>query len=129
VSGNAIIVPWAIALDGNDHIWVSKFTYALPAIVELCGYRTDTCPSGMRMDDSISPPGGYVGGGLQMQVDIAIDQAGDVWVSNNWQDRQAGLEEVPEARSSLAAGQGLVVFYDMAKSVRPPLIGLARPLD
>jgi hypothetical protein len=128
VSGNGIVVPWAIAVDGNDHIWVSNFTYALPGIVELCGYRIDTCPPGMKMGDPISPPGGYVGGGLQMQIDIAIDPAGDVWVSNNWQDWQAGIERVPEARSTLAAGQGLVVFYGMAKPVRPPQIGPARPL-
>jgi len=129
VSGNGIVVPWAIAVDGNDHIWVSNFTYALPGIVELCGYRTDTCPPGMKMGDFISPPGGYVGGGLQMQVDIAIDPAGDVWVSNNWQDWEAGIERVPEARSTLAAGQGLVVFYGMAKPVRPPQIGPARPIE
>jgi hypothetical protein len=128
VSGNGIVVPWAIAVDGNDHIWVSNFAYALPGIVELCGYRTDTCPPGMKMGDPISPPAGYVGGGLQMQVDIAIDPAGDVWVSNNWQDWQAGIERVPEARSTLAAGQGLVVFYGMAKPVRAPQIGPARPL-
>jgi hypothetical protein len=128
VSGNGIVVPWAIAVDGNDHIWVSNFTYPLPGIVELCGYRTDTCPPGMKMGDPISPPDGYVGGGLQMQIDIAIDPAGDVWVSNNWQDWQAGIERVSEARSTLAAGQGLVVFYGMAKPVRPPQIGPAKPL-
>jgi len=36
--------------------------------------------------DQISPPGGYVGGGLQMQTDIAVDPAGNVWAMNNWQD-------------------------------------------
>ncbi len=36
--------------------------------------------------DAISPPGGYVGGGLQLQVDVGIGPAGDVWVTNNWQD-------------------------------------------
>jgi hypothetical protein len=128
VSGNGIVVPWAIAVDGNDHIWVSNFTYSLPDIVELCGYRTDTCPPGMKMGDPISPLGGYVGGGLQMAIDIAIDPAGDVWVSNNWQDWQAGIERVPEARSTLVAAQGLVVFYRMAKPVRTPQIGPAKPL-
>ena len=34
----------------------------------------------------ISPIGDYVGGGLQMQVDIDIDSAGNVWVTNDWQD-------------------------------------------
>lgn len=39
----------------------------------------------MKTGDPISPLGGYVGGGLQMQVDIALDPAGNVWVGNNWQ--------------------------------------------
>ena len=55
-------------------------------IAQLCGVRTENCPPGMKTGDQISPPGGYVGGGLQMQTDLAIDPAGDVWVMNNWQD-------------------------------------------
>jgi hypothetical protein len=42
--------------------------------------------AGMKTGDQISPPGGYVGGGLQMQTDLAIDPAGNAWVMNNWQD-------------------------------------------
>ena len=128
VFGHGIVVPWAIAIDGNDHIWVSNFSNPPDPIAELCGYRTETCPPGMKMGDPISPPGGFVGGGMQMHVDIAIDPAGDVWVGNNWQDWQAGLRRVDEAQSTLAGGQGLVVFYGMAKPVRTPLIGPAKPL-
>jgi hypothetical protein len=80
----------------------------------------------MKMGDPISPPGGYVGGGMQMHVDIGIDPAGNVWVNNNWQDYEAGIERVPEWRSTLAAGEGVVVFYGMAKPVRTPMIGPAR---
>ena len=127
--GGGLVVPWAISADGNDHVWVSNFGNVTDGIVELCGYRTETCPAGMKMGDQISPPSGYVGGGLQLQVDIVINAAGDVWVSNNWQDWQAGLERVQEARSTLAAGQGLVVFYGMAKPVRTPMIGPARPAE
>ena len=29
---------------------------------------------------------GDKGGGMQLLVDASIDPAGDVWVSNNWQD-------------------------------------------
>jgi hypothetical protein len=32
----------------------------------------------MKTGDAISPPGAYVGGGMQMQVDIGIGPAGDV---------------------------------------------------
>jgi hypothetical protein len=34
---------------------------------------------------------------LQMQVDVAIAPAGDVWVTNNWQYWPAALERVDEA--------------------------------
>jgi hypothetical protein len=127
VYGHGIVVPWAIAIDGNDHVWVSNFSNPPDSIAELCGCRTETCPPGMKMGDPISPPGGFVGGGMQMHVDIAIDPAGDVWVGNNWQMYQAALKHVDEAQTTLGAGQGLVVFYGMAKPVRAPQIGPARP--
>ena len=40
--------------------------------MELCGFRTEHCPPGVHTGDAVSPPGGYVGGGLQMQVDVGI---------------------------------------------------------
>jgi hypothetical protein len=79
----------------------------------------------MKMGDPISPPGGYVGGGLQLPVDIDIDPAGNVWVSNNWQNADAVLGRVAEALQTQGAGQGVVCFYGMAKPVRTPLIGPA----
>ena len=127
VYGHGIVVPWAIAIDGNDHVWVSNFSNPPDSIAELCGCRTETCPPGMKMGDPISPPGGFVGGGMQMHVDIAIDPAGDVWVGNNWQMYQAALKHVDEAQTTLGAGQGLVVFYGMAKPVRSLQIGPAKP--
>ena len=66
---------------------------------------------------------GYVGGGLQMQVDLAIDPAGNIWVGNNWQNLQSVLDRNVEPLSTLGAGQGVVVFYGLAKPVKTPLIG------
>jgi TIR domain len=80
-------------------------------------------PPGKKMGDAISPPGGYVGGGLQMQVDIDIDPAGNVWVSNNWQNLESVLDRNAESLSTRGGGQGVVVFYGLAKPVRTPLIG------
>ena len=37
---------------------------------------------------------------------------------NNWQDCQAGIEWAEEERSTLAAGQGRVVFYGIARMAR-----------
>ena len=80
----------------------------------------------VKTGDAISPPGGYVGGGLQMQVDVAIGPAGDVWVTNNWQYWPAALEKVDEALTTLRGGQGVVVFYGMAKPVKTPMVGPPR---
>jgi len=126
ISGKGIATPWAISVDGNDNVWITNFTSPANGIVELCGFRTENCPRGLKTGDAISPPGGYVGGGMQYQVDVGIGPAGDVWVTNNWQDWKAVWPGYPEALSTLGAGQGVVVFYGMAKPVKTPLIGLPR---
>ena len=126
VFGKGIFAPWAISVDGNDNIWVSNFASSTAGIVQLCGFRTEHCPPGVKTGDAISPPGGYVGGGLQLQIDIGIGPAGDVWVDNNWLDYKAALGQVAEPLSTLGAGQGVVVFYGMAKPVKTPLIGPVR---
>ncbi len=118
--------PWAVAVDGNDNIWISNFAGAQSPIVELCGARTQNCPPGMKTGDQISPPDGYVGGGLQMITDIAVDPAGNVWAMNNWQDIDACIGTPPEGLSTRCGGQGVVIFYGMAKPVRAPQIGPAR---
>jgi streptogramin lyase len=115
---------WGVAIDGNDQVWISDF--AGRSITRLCGARTDTCPPGMKMGDPISPPGGYVGGDMQMLTDIAIDPAGDVWVASNWQDPDSCFGKPPEAKSTCCGGNGSTVFYGMAKPVRVPLIGPPR---
>lgn len=127
IYGKGLAGPWAVTIDGNDHAWVTNLTTAAAGVVELCGFRTETCPPGMKTGDAISPPGGYVGGGLQLQVDAQIGPAGDVWVTNNWQYAPAALGKVDEALQTLGGGQGVVVFYGMAKPVKTPLIGPPRP--
>lgn len=120
--------PWAVVMDGNDNVWVSNFAGASSPITQLCGVRTETCPPGFKTGDQIAPPGGYVGGGLQMQTDIAISPAGDVWAINNWQDVDSCYPGAPEALSTRCGGQGVVIFFGMAKPVRSPQIGPAQAL-
>ncbi len=105
IYGKGIYAPWAVSVDGNDNIWVSNLSTASAGIVELCGFRPENCPPGMKTGDAISPPGGYVGGGLQLQVDVGIGPAGDVWATNNWQYPPAVLGTVDEALQTLGAGQ------------------------
>ena len=119
---------WAVSIDGNDHAWVSNFAPG-GGLTELCGARTETCPAGMKTGDPISPPGGYEGGGMQLLVDASIDPAGNVWVSNNWQDVPSCYEKPEEGLSTRCGGHGIVVFYGMAKPVRAPQIGPARPVQ
>jgi hypothetical protein len=124
--GGGLPGPWAAVVDGNDNVWISNFAMASSPIVQLCGVRTETCPPGMKTGDQISPPGGYVGGGLQMQTDLALGPAGDVWVMNNWQTIDSCFGTPPEALSTLCGGQGVTIFFGMAKPVRTPQIGPAR---
>ena len=124
--GGGLPGPWAVVVDGNDNVWISNFAMPNSPIVQLCGARTENCPPGMKTGDQISPPGGYVGGGLQMQTDIAVDPAGNVWAINNWQDIDSCVGKPREAISTRCGGQGVVVFYGMAKPVHAPQIGPAR---
>src|SRR5262252_7219346 len=125
-TGDGLPGPWAVVVDGNDNVWISNFAMPNSPIGHLCGVRTENCPPGMKTGDQISPPGGYVGGGLQMQVDIAISPSGDVWVTNNWQDIDSCYRNATEALSTRCGGQGVTVFFGMAKPVRVPQIGPAR---
>ena len=124
--GGGLPGPWAVVVDGNDNVWISNFAMPSSPIVQLCGARTENCPPGMKTGDQISPPGGYVGGGLQMLTDIAVDPAGNVWAMNNWQDIDSCIGTPPEAISTRCGGQGVVIFYGMAKPVHAPQIGPAR---
>jgi hypothetical protein len=125
--GGGLPGPWAVVLDGNDNVWVSNFAMPASPIAQLCGARVENCPPGMKTGDQISPPGGYVGGGLQMQTDIAVGPAGDVWAINNWQDIDSCFPGVAEALSTRCGGQGVVIFFGMAKPVQAPQVGPARP--
>ena len=69
---------------------------------------------------------GGVGGGLQMQTDIAVSPSGDVWAMNNWQDIDSCFGVPDEALSTRCGGQGVTIFFGMAKPVRAPQIGPAR---
>jgi hypothetical protein len=123
ISGNGLAGPWAAAVDGDDNVWISNFASDKFGIVELCGANPKAWPPGKKMGDAISPPGGYVGGGMQMLIDIDVDPAGNVWVDNNWQDIDAVLGQAAEPLSTTGAGQGVVCFYGLAKPVKTPLIG------
>ena len=120
--GGGISGPWGVAVDGNDNIWISNFIGE--SFSEFCGVQTDKCGPDMKTGDAMSPPGGFVGGGMSMLTDIDIDPAGDVWAIDNWVDQGENCFVKPmEAVSTQCGGTGVSVFYGMAKPVRVPQIG------
>jgi hypothetical protein len=126
-TGGGLPGPWAAVVDGDDNIWVSNFAGRHSPLAHLCGVRTENCPPGFKTGDQISPPGGYVGGGIQMVTDVAVGPAGDVWLMNNWQDLDSCFGAPPEELSTRCGGQGVTVFHGMAAPVRAPQIGPAQP--
>lgn len=62
-----------------------------------------------------------------METDLAIGPAGDVWVMNNYQDIDSCFSTPDEAPSTRRRGQDVTIFFGMAKPVRAPQIGPARP--
>jgi DNA-binding beta-propeller fold protein YncE len=120
--GKSILAPWGVSIDGNDNVWVAN---ALGhSITELCGARPENLPPGKKTGDPISPPGGYIGGLQTAITDVVIDPAGNVWVANNWDQADEGLKKVPDPNvSTRFGGNGIVIFYGLAKPVRTPLIG------
>ena len=82
-------------------------------------------PSGNEHRRSDFPARGYKGGGMQFLVDASIDPAGDVWVSNNGQ-HPVSCYGKPDRGFRPCGGQGIVVFYGMAKPVKAPQIGPVR---
>ena len=128
-TGGGLPGPWAATIDGNDNVWISNFAMPNSPITELCGVRIENCPPGFKTGEQISPPDGYVGGGLQMQTDLAISPSGDVWVMNNWQDIDSCFGDPNEVLSTRCGGQGVTIFFGMAKPVGAPQIGPAKALE
>lgn len=110
--GAGMTVPWGIAVDGDDNIWVANFFGE--RLSHLCGARVETCPTG-HVGDEISPTQtGYFFNGLQRNTSVQIDASGNVWLANNW-------KTIPTAATQY--GDGLVVFLGAAAPIAMPLVG------
>jgi len=109
--GAGLTIPWGIAVDGDDNLWVANFSGE--RLSHLCGARPSTCPVGTT-GAAISPDGGYPFDGLQRNTGVQVDPSGNVWLTNNW-------IKVPVQTDPF--GDGLVVFLGLAAPVRSPLVG------
>ncbi|MEY9874985.1 DNA-binding beta-propeller fold protein YncE [Streptacidiphilus sp. MAP12-33] len=112
-TNGGLVLPWGVAVDGDDHVWVANF--AGRRLAELCGARVSTCPPGYRTGQPISPAAtGYPSDGLVRNTGVQIDPSGNVWLANNW--RQVPLQTNP-------GGHELVVFVGLAAPVLTPQAG------
>ena len=75
-------IPWSEAVDGSDRVWVAGFTR--PIVLLLCGANVSACPPGSTTGRILSPRGGFRSKAFQHFTSIQFDQAGNVWLSNNW---------------------------------------------
>jgi sugar lactone lactonase YvrE len=118
-TGGGLTIPWGIAVDGADNVWVANF--GQQRVTELCGVKTANCPPGFHTGQAISPNGnGYGFDGLTRNTGIQIDPSGNVWIANNWKN-----VPIPDANPG---GYEMVVFLGAARPLRTPLIGPPRPL-
>lgn len=110
--GGGLTIPWGIAVDGDDNVWVANFSG--DRLSHFCGARTSTCPTGVA-GSALSPANdGYSFDGLQRNTGVQVDPSGNVWLANNW-------DKFPKLTDPF--GDGLVVFLGMAAPVKSPLVG------
>ena len=105
------MIPWGIAVDGNDNIWVANF--GGERVTQLCGAKPENCPPGYRTGQPIAPDG-YHSDALVRNTGVSIDPSGNVWLTNNW---------LIDPIQTNPGGDGLVVFIGLAAPVKTPLIG------
>ena len=111
-TGGGLYLPWGIAVDGNDNVFVANFNGK--RLSHLCGANPSNCPPGFNTGDPISPAGGYTSDGLVRNTGVQIDPSGNVWLANNWE-----IDPYP----TNPGGHQLVVFIGLAAPVKTPLIG------
>ena len=106
-----VTLPWGIAVDGNDNVWVANF--AGKRVSQFCGVPAVDCRPGTTTGAAISPDvTGYGFDGLVRNTGVAIDPSGNVWLTNNW-------KEIPDILGN-PGGYEIVAYVGLAGPVRPP---------
>jgi hypothetical protein len=128
-SGGGITLPWGIAVDGNDTVWVFNFGVIPPqpsgqsdgvppptGIARLCGADTSKCPvPGMHTGDPISPSTGYRSDAFMRITAGQIDSSGNIWITDNWK-----IDVNPFKNPG---GNAIVIAIGAAGPIQTPLIG------
>jgi DNA-binding beta-propeller fold protein YncE len=127
-TGGGLTIPWGIAVDGADNVWVANF--AGRRLSHFCGARPRNCPPGLETGEPISPSRGYRFDGLARNTGVAVDPSGNVWLANNWKrDPLVPVEVEPGVTKLVAQNPGdfqIVAFVGLASPVRTPLLGPVR---
>jgi hypothetical protein len=117
-----IYAPWGVSIDGRDNVFVGNFFDT--GFVHICGTNTNNCPKGKKTGELIHA---YKSGILQESTDTMIDDAGNVWMANNWDVVPALVDDNPDRRTATrGGGTGMVVIYGIGAPVTNPLIGQVR---
>jgi len=120
--GAGLFLPWGIAVDGNDNIWVANFGGS--RLSNLCGANPGACPPGKQTTGgAISPESGYNFTGLERNTGVQIDPSGNVWLTNNWVNAACVAKANKKCLMTNPGGNELVVFVGLAAPVKAPLIG------
>ncbi len=135
-TGGGITIPWGVAIDGNDTVWVANFGFpfdlanpettpewtAPNRVSHFCGVDTSKCPPTKRgVGKAISPDGtGYTSDALDRNTGIAVDPSGNVWLANNWK---------PTPLVNNPGGNSIAVLVGVAAPLKTPLIGAPRSFD
>jgi hypothetical protein len=111
--GGGLTIPWGIAVDGNDNVWVANFDGK--RVSEFCGVNPAHCPPGTRTGQPLSPRSGFGFDGLARNTSVQVDPSGNVWITNNW--------KTAPMPSKNPGGYEMVVYVGLAGPIRTPLIG------
>jgi hypothetical protein len=122
-TGGGLTVPWGIAVDGNDTVWVFNFgtvpvgqqSNVPTGISHFCGVNTRSCAAGMHVGDPISPNTGYQSDSLIRITGGQIDPSGNIWMTGNWK-----IDANPAMNPG---GNSIVIAVGAAAPLQTPLIG------
>jgi streptogramin lyase len=117
-----IYAPWGVSIGGDDTVFIGNFFDK--GFIHMCGTNEQLCPTGKKTGEVIHY---YRSGVLQESTDTMIDDAGNVWMANNWDVIPALVEDNPDRLTATrGGGTGIVVIYGIGKPVKNPLIGQVR---
>ena len=96
---------WGVSIAGDDTVFIGDFLGT--GFIHMCGTNEKLCPDGKKTGEMIHY---YESGLLEESTDTMVDDAGNVWMANNWDVIPALIEVTPalrRGRSVIARGMGL----------------------